>query len=510
VNWNKSFIVGLGIYIAVSGSTTLLAFKAHGQNSNWFLAAFMLAVLTILNLMAFILIIKSFSIKYRLILGLILCSIPIVFFSTAYLYSNSFFLRSDTFVPSQEVRSGTRIPQNNESINYEVPSSGIKVNSFKGITFQIKKFQIPNAVGYNYGRKAAGFLVDYENDFLLIQGDGSILKFSEEGIKNNDLILKSIPSNLDEVLDSEITMPNSMSIRGAAIGDSFIWISVTKKVKRENLDNCFTTAIYKGTFNNLNSTSEVNFKPFFVPNECYEGDPNSPFQTGGAIKFVKPNEILNSIDTNNYIVFAIGNNWKNPERAQDPKSVLGGVVALPTQSERGEFSLLAKGLRNPQSIAKFGNLFCLTEQQDQGGDEINCFEPNLQKMVNFGWPISGYGSNLKNEDIPLMPLLKSHKDYGFAEPSYYWPESSVAPTTIGVSSILSSEVSLIVGTLGYSPGKGAQSISFFRNSAYSKNRLELFDRIPVGIRVRSLVTTSDLSKIIFLDDFGGLNLIEKE
>lgn len=109
-----------------------------------------------------------------------------------------------------------------------------------------------------------------------------------------------------------------------------------------------------------------------------------------------------------------------------------------------------------------------------------------------------------------MPLLESHKDYGFDEPFYYWPESSVAPTTIGVSSILSNEVSLIVGTLGYSPGKGAQSISFFRNSTYSKNRLELFDRIPVGIRVRSLVTTSDLSKIIFLDDFGGLNLIEKE
>ena len=60
----------------------------------------------------------------------------------------------------------------------------------------------------------------------------------------------------------------------------------------------------------------------------------------------------------------------------------------------GEYKLVAKGTRDTQGAywyEKDKKLF-MTEHGPQGGDEINILsEEEMEKKINFGWPIATYG-----------------------------------------------------------------------------------------------------------------------
>ena len=60
----------------------------------------------------------------------------------------------------------------------------------------------------------------------------------------------------------------------------------------------------------------------------------------------------------------------------------------------------------------------ISEHGPKGGDEINII--NLQKVQNYGWPISSYGTHYDGGTKPEAPLNKSHESYGFVEPAWYF------------------------------------------------------------------------------------------
>ena len=53
-----------------------------------------------------------------------------------------------------------------------------------------------------------------------------------------------------------------------------------------------------------------------------------------------------------------------------------------------------------------------TEHGPKGGDEININLQNSDKIANFGWDVSSYGTPYSGKDI----YKKSHSEYGFIEP----------------------------------------------------------------------------------------------
>ena len=106
--------------------------------------------------------------------------------------------------------------------------------------------------------------------------------------------------------------------------------------------------------------------------------------------------------------------------------------------DKKETEIISIGHRNVQGMFydKKKDLLILVEHGPQGGDEINLnLNPNSKKIKNYGWPIASYGEHYggrteknKNKYIKA-PLLKSHEQYGFIEPSKFFVPS-IAPSDI--------------------------------------------------------------------------------
>ena len=64
-----------------------------------------------------------------------------------------------------------------------------------------------------------------------------------------------------------------------------------------------------------------------------------------------------------------------------------------------------------------------TEHGPKGGDEININFQKDEKIPNFGWDVSSYGTAYDGTD----PYKKSHTKYGFIEPfKYYTPSIGIS------------------------------------------------------------------------------------
>ena len=145
---------------------------------------------------------------------------------------------------------------------------------------------------------------------------------------------------------------------------------------------------------------------------------------GGASIHLKDNVFVTvGVPTNN--------NQSIRDLAQDENSFYGKIIFINKPSLRYflkgekkiEIKKFTKGHRNPQGLAKIDDIIFSSEHGPKGGDELN----KLSENINYGWPISSYGT--KYEQISVASYKLNHTNYGFQEPIFQFTPS------IGISDL---------------------------------------------------------------------------
>lgn len=170
---------------------------------------------------------------------------------------------------------------------------------------------------------------------------------------------------------------------------------------------------YNISFAYLNKSS-LNFKPFFIEENCKE------LINSGRMQSYK-------LDKKEGLLFAISAAiYDQPTlEPQDEKSMFGKILFKDFESEKVE--VFSRGHRLILGLMVEKDLILSTENGPWGGDEIN----KIEYKGNYGWPISSYGQryDADSEDDSLV-YKPSHSNFGFNEPIF-----SFLPS-IGISEII--------------------------------------------------------------------------
>ena len=233
---------------------------------------------------------------------------------------------------------------------------------------------------------------------IVISGEGKTIYFKKNNILNDKLNQIEISNNIRDILDQNNF--KLIGIKDLFVEDEKIYISLIFK----NFKG-FSINAYRADLN----FEKLNFELFFESNEYW--DRYNVF-SGGRFSTYKNNKIL----------FTIGySNVKNA--AQQLDSLLGKIISIDKLTR--EHEIISMGHRNPQGLfyIKDLNIIINTEHGPKGGDEININFLENDKIPNFGWDVSSYGTNYDGTD----PYKKSHVKYGFIEPlKYYVPSIGIS------------------------------------------------------------------------------------
>ena len=348
---------------------------------------------------------------------------------------------------------------------YEQKIQGEKFNQETVISkknkkkYFLKEFFLPFErldlrLGYNGEENStrAHYLEIIGDKVIVISGKGKTLFFEKKNINTKELNQIEIPNNINSILnknDYKIT-----GIRDLYIDDGKVYISLIFKSS-----NKYSINIYRANLN----FKKLEFKIFFKTNEYWEA--YNVF-SGGRISKYKENKIL----------FSIGYAHINGA-AQKSDNLLGKIVSI--DKNTAEHRIISIGHRNPQGLfyVKNLNLIINTEHGPKGGDEINLNFQNSDKVPNYGWDISSYGTPYVGKDH----YKKSHSKYGFVEPFKYFVPS------IGISEIyyLSDKLSLDKKNYLYTTSLRAKSIYVLEiNKKF--NEIISEDRIYFRQRIRDI------------------------
>jgi len=378
--------------------------------------------------------------------------------------------------------------------------------SVRGAEFAVSKFDVAGSYHrLEVGDKASGWLATVgEDSFLLAQGDGVILSgtLSFQGSIPN-LRLESIPTNLGELLIPDVEKHGKAGLRGITYHEGFVVISATDQFVDRLGEPCWVTSLFIATY----LTSHLDFKPLYRPSYCPRGHELELLESGGGLIGL-PYDLRSSSLEPPLILFASGD-YRDRPAAQDPSSDVGAILEISLAN--GSSQIIAKGVRNPQGFAMVDDgTVWFTEQGPEGGDEINKLttaSSSSSELQNFGWPVSSYGTHYGDRLQPLSPLLKSHQDYGFIEPSYFWVPS-IGPAGISINPFADSRRGIVVASLGETPKEGDMSLLFLEPSDYSSDRLDLTDYLYMGERMRDVTELRNC--ILALGDDGSLRLVEEQ
>ena len=189
---------------------------------------------------------------------------------------------------------------------------------------------------------------------------------------------------------------------------------------------------------------------------------------------------------------------------QDPDSHLGKLVRVAIGS--GEAEVLARGLRNPQGLARDadGNLWA-TEHGPKGGDELNLLEPGS----NYGWPSVSYGV----EDggvINVHPQESVGMHENFVKPRFAWVPS------IAVSAMVVNDErwfplwkdDLLVSSLSGGAWLGGVSGEALFRVRRDGTDIQYVERIPLGYSIRDLTQMPD-GRIAVLDGENRIRFLSR-
>jgi len=347
------------------------------------------------------------------------------------------------------------------------------------------------------------YLALYKNTLILMTGSGTLMYVNVNDFKNNNITLKKIKSNFNELVMSKFIDGRKTVVKNILINDGQIYVSYLKKVN----EKCVKLAVLSSKL----SLKNLNFVEFFEIDSCqpYGG---SMIGTGGNLSKYKNNKILLTVgDFESYEVL------KN-DNPQKLDNMIGKILSIDIESKKSH--ILSYGHLNPQGLFydKVDDIIYSTEHGPKGGDEINLnFKPDHKYPKNFGWAVSSYGEHydfpnkwLTEDFYKRAPLHKSHSKFGFVEPLKYFTPS------IGITQIIKTEKFenllnkkvIYVGAMGWDLDEGDLSIhKFVLNNKYI---IESHEVIPVVERVRDLIYDEGTNKIfMFLETSGSIGILEK-
>lgn len=375
-------------------------------------------------------------------------------------------------------------------------------NKLKFDYFQVSSLNNPkhaNAISTSY-------LSDFEDKIIFATGDGNFYYFSKNDLLNEQFEAIEIKSNFKNFMKYPQFYEKSMyGIKDLFIKDNKLFVTSSSEKEK----NCFNTAIYNADI----SLSSLNFNMFYQPSLCVkkeleEIDEFSPYHSGGRLfDFDK-----------DHILFSVGE-WRNRPAAQDVSNNLGKIIKI--NQANISTKIISMGHRNVQGLYydDVNKTIISTEHGPVDGDEININKTVDDKIVNFGWPISSYGTHYGEKkwqakginQYEKAPLNKSHKKYGFTEPiKYYSP-------ALGISQIIKiSEKFKINGgneyflaTMGSASGNGLGLRYIKFDEKYNKILEE--KHFYLKERIRDIIYIDSLNEyLLFFETSGSVAVLSYE
>ena len=341
--------------------------------------------------------------------------------------------------------------------------------------------------------KPIGYVEIYNDNLLYISATGDLFFTSI-----NDLMSKSssdfkkINTNFKEIvtnkyiyeIDTRFSWGGWESVRNIFYDQEYIYVSYIDEVE----DECTTLSIIKGKLNFNN----IQFKKFFSLNECISrnADRYTAAQSGGAIE---------NFDED-HIIFTTGD-FRQRKLPQDKNSQYGKTLKI--SKVDSSYEILSIGHRNAQGISKVDeNLFLSTEHGPRMGDEINLIDTNT--VNNYGWPLSSYGVHYESsfginfvfDEVVDAPLNKSHKEFGFSEPIYYFGFDKVVEhgiSDIEVVEVDNSNLNFLFGSMHY------RRLYLGSYNLIDKNMVSLTS-FNTGNRIRDIVKVDSNTYISVFED----------
>lgn len=348
----------------------------------------------------------------------------------------------------------SRIEPNIKIENFSNDQISIFANSFELVTKNLKNFsgftKDENNVENPQHKSAALYASK-------INGETYIELFTRDGyIINNESIEKL---ELPNFYDPHNTQGG---IRGVFFIDDEIYIFMaSKKI------GCQNVSIF-----NIDRKKEI------LDLDCLPAQGIHYDGIGGASIHLKDNVFVT--------VGAPTNNTQSIRNlAQNVNSFYGKIISISKSNLRYflngekkiEIKKFTKGHRNPQGLAKIDDTIFSSEHGPKGGDELN----KLSENINYGWPISSYGT--KYEEISVASYKLNHMNYGFQEPLFQFTPS------IGISDLSNCTPQMIE----YYERRGCliatslrdQSLVFFLLDE-NLDRVIGFEKIDFGQRLRHI------------------------
>ncbi len=379
----------------------------------------------------------------------------------------------------EELEKVIKYGEQYDSDNY-VQFNNHRIGNYKvNNNYELTKYSIC-CEEYNYdsiGGKPTGYIDLFDENLIFLNGSGYLFYVNESEFNNENFKFEKINSNLTSLINNQLIFESQHinygweSVKDLLIVNDKIFISLVE----EPQNNCANVEVFIADMN----LEFLNFERLFSPKECIPRNSSVgyvPFGAGGKMSYYKNNEIFLTIG-----------DFLNYEKAQDLYSAYGKIMQINYIDKT--FKTISLGHRNPQGLFfdQITNQLIETEHGPQGGDEINLIDTD--NIQNYGWPISSYGNHYDGKEREDAPLYKSHTEYGFKEPIYYFDYEVVG--SHGISAIEKfNEDEFFIGTLN---GKVLYKISFnFEES--SINEIETY---KINERIRDL-KFSEKNKVMYL------------
>ena len=345
----------------------------------------------------------------------------------------------------------------------------------------------------NYGGLGTAYIDFFNNDeeLILATVDG-IFAYAKMGKIQS---FSKIQSNISDLITYEDFYTNDQyGIKDILVNENNLFVSLIGQREK----NCHNIKIFKSKLNKVS----LNFEVFYETPECVNRDNDHGYlaHQGGGGRMIWYNESI----------FLTTGEFRNRPLAQDKGKAYGKILNIDLNSKN--MKVVSLGHRNPQGLyySKKYDFIISTEHGPKGGDEINLNHKPLDKIKNYGWPISSYGEhyykNYSEKILSKAPLNKSHKKFGFEEPIKYFIPS------IGISEIIplnKEDTEFLVGAMGNEIKDQDLGIHYIK---LNKERKKIINHkfIPLNERVRDMIISKDKNVIVmFLETTSSLAILKK-
>ena len=229
--------------------------------------------------------------------------------------------------------------------------------------------------------------------------------------------------------------------------------------------------------------SDARWRTVYTSEPCL--DTNS-FQVamlgGGAMAFVGEANLIVGVGT---FAATTADGAKTMGFLRAPGNHYGKLVEVDLTD--GSARVIASGLRDPNGVVvEADGSYLTTEHGPRGGDELN----RVREGLDYGWPISTYGTDYFGFSWPLDEVPGGHSE--FEPPLFAWVPSIAVSTMIRIegAALKHWKGDLLLGSL--------KAAHLYRVRLRGE-RVVLVEPILIGDRIRDVVETNSGEILVLLD-----------